>query len=225
MSFRRAERPPPQPRRTCSTQCYECRCRAGKWRAARFFNKFALSAKRRSGAGLWPARREAFFVGDSRDSAATRFFAREKNEERCRRIRGSVIWRSDCPRANAHGYTLQPHSRLCFALPPSVALTLTALRSALFDGLGGPSYANSLLENAVVAFFKLAKLGAKLLTDRKITTYVVILASHPCDAADCCENQQAATPPSFPASCWRCRPGRRRSCGRCRPASWRRERA
>jgi hypothetical protein len=34
-----------------------------------------------------------------------------------------------------------------------------------------------------VAFFNLAKFGAKLLTARKITTYVVILASPPCDAA------------------------------------------
>jgi hypothetical protein len=41
----------------------------------------------------------------------------------------------------------------------------------------------SLLKNAVVAFFNLAKCGAKLRTARKITTYVAILASHPCDDA------------------------------------------
>ncbi len=39
----------------------------------------------------------------------------------------------------------------------------------------------SLLKNAVVAFFNLAKCGAKLHTARKIATYVAILSSHPCD--------------------------------------------
>jgi hypothetical protein len=42
-----------------------------------------------------------------------------------------------------------------------------------------------LLKNAVVALFNLAKFGAKLLTARKIATYVAILASPPCDAAAC----------------------------------------
>ena len=41
--------------------------------------------------------------------------------------------------------------------------------------------ASCLLKNTVVAFFNVAKFGAKLLTARKITTYVVILASLPCD--------------------------------------------
>ena len=43
--------------------------------------------------------------------------------------------------------------------------------------------ASSLLKNAVVAFFNLARLRAKLLAARKISTYVAILTSHPCDAA------------------------------------------
>jgi len=34
-----------------------------------------------------------------------------------------------------------------------------------------PSSLNSLLKNAVLAFFNLAKFGAKLLTARKIATY------------------------------------------------------
>ena len=42
-----------------------------------------------------------------------------------------------------------------------------------------------LLKNAIVAFFNLAKLGAKLLAARKITTYVVILSLLPCDAPAC----------------------------------------
>jgi hypothetical protein len=41
------------------------------------------------------------------------------------------------------------------------------------------------VENAVVAFFNLAKFGAKLLTARKMATCVAILASPPCDAAAC----------------------------------------
>jgi hypothetical protein len=43
----------------------------------------------------------------------------------------------------------------------------------------------SLLKNAVVALFNLARCGAKLHTARKITTYVAILSSHPCDVAAC----------------------------------------
>jgi hypothetical protein len=43
--------------------------------------------------------------------------------------------------------------------------------------------ANSPLKNAVVAFFNLAKCGAKLRTARKITTCVAILSSRPCDGA------------------------------------------
>ncbi len=39
------------------------------------------------------------------------------------------------------------------------------------------------LKNAVVAFFNLAKCGAKLRTARKITTCVAILSSRPCDVA------------------------------------------
>jgi hypothetical protein len=39
------------------------------------------------------------------------------------------------------------------------------------------------LRYAIVAFFNLAKRGAKLRTARKITTYVAILSSHPCDGA------------------------------------------
>jgi rhamnose transport system substrate-binding protein len=39
------------------------------------------------------------------------------------------------------------------------------------------------LKNAVLAFFNLAKRGAKLGTARKMTTYVAILPSHPCDDA------------------------------------------
>ena len=45
--------------------------------------------------------------------------------------------------------------------------------------------ANSLLKNAVVAYFNLAKCEAKLRTARRITTYVAILSSHPCDVAAC----------------------------------------
>ena len=41
---------------------------------------------------------------------------------------------------------------------------------------------SSLLENTILAFFNLTKFGAKLLSARRITTYVAILASHPCDA-------------------------------------------
>ena len=39
------------------------------------------------------------------------------------------------------------------------------------------------MKNAIVAFFNVAKLGAKLLAARKIATYVVNLASLPCDVA------------------------------------------
>ena len=42
-------------------------------------------------------------------------------------------------------------------------------------------FSSSPLKNAVVAFFNLAKCAAKLRTARKITTYVAILPSHPCD--------------------------------------------
>ena len=52
---------------------------------------------------------------------------------------------------------------------------------------------SSLLKNALVAFFNLAKRGAKLRTARKITTCVAILSSHPCDVAACRLNQQAAS--------------------------------
>jgi len=41
------------------------------------------------------------------------------------------------------------------------------------------------MKNAFVAFFNLAKLAAKLLAARKITTYVAILQSHSCDCAAC----------------------------------------
>ena len=44
---------------------------------------------------------------------------------------------------------------------------------------------SSLLKNAVVAYFNLAKCEAKLRTARRITTYVAILSSHPCDVAAC----------------------------------------
>ena len=44
---------------------------------------------------------------------------------------------------------------------------------------------NSPLKNAIAVFLNLAKFGAKLLTGRKITTYVVILASPPGDAPAC----------------------------------------
>ena len=47
--------------------------------------------------------------------------------------------------------------------------------------LAGP--ASRPLKNALVAFFNLAKCEAKLRTARKITTYIAILASHPCDDA------------------------------------------
>jgi hypothetical protein len=40
-----------------------------------------------------------------------------------------------------------------------------------------------LLKNAVVAFFNLAKLRAKLLAARKTATLVAVLTSHPCDVA------------------------------------------
>ena len=50
----------------------------------------------------------------------------------------------------------------------------------------------SLLENAVVAFFNLAKRGAKLPAARKISTCVDILPSHPCDGSSLSINQQAA---------------------------------
>ena len=39
------------------------------------------------------------------------------------------------------------------------------------------------MKNALVAFFNVARFGAKLLTASKKTTYVVILASPPCDFA------------------------------------------
>ena len=42
-------------------------------------------------------------------------------------------------------------------------------------------YPSCLLKNAIVAFFNLAKCRAKLRTARRITTYVAILPSHPCD--------------------------------------------
>ena len=42
---------------------------------------------------------------------------------------------------------------------------------------------NHPLKIAIVAFFNLAKCEAKLRTALKITTYVVILRSHPCDRA------------------------------------------
>ena len=53
-----------------------------------------------------------------------------------------------------------------------------------FEGICGRSRtaANSLLKNAIRAFFNLAKLGAELLTARKRATYVAVGASHPCDA-------------------------------------------
>jgi hypothetical protein len=41
------------------------------------------------------------------------------------------------------------------------------------------------LKYAIVAYFNLAKCEAKLRTARKITTYVLILGSHPCDHAAC----------------------------------------
>jgi|GEM_PF-5090203 len=53
--------------------------------------------------------------------------------------------------------------------------------------------ASSLLKNACLAFFNLAKLNAKPLAARKITTCVVILASHPCDDAGCRILQQPAS--------------------------------
>jgi len=43
-----------------------------------------------------------------------------------------------------------------------------------------------------VAFFNLARRKAKLREARKITTYVAILSSHPCEVAACRENQHAA---------------------------------
>jgi hypothetical protein len=39
------------------------------------------------------------------------------------------------------------------------------------------------LKKAILAFFNLAKRGAKLHTARKITTYVAILSSPPCDVS------------------------------------------
>src|SRR4051812_36312975 len=51
---------------------------------------------------------------------------------------------------------------------------------------------SSLLKNALVAFFNLAKGGAKLRPARKITTSVAILGSHPCDHAGCRIFQQPA---------------------------------
>jgi hypothetical protein len=42
---------------------------------------------------------------------------------------------------------------------------------------------NSLLKNAVVAFFNLAKRQAKLVAARKTATCVAVLTSHPCDDA------------------------------------------
>jgi hypothetical protein len=44
---------------------------------------------------------------------------------------------------------------------------------------------SSPLKNAFLAFFNLAKREAKLPAARKITTYVVILSSHPCDVTAC----------------------------------------
>jgi hypothetical protein len=56
-----------------------------------------------------------------------------------------------------------------------------------------PEAASSLLINTIVALFNLAKRGAKLLAAHKITTYIAILLSHPCDAAACRVIQQAAS--------------------------------
>src|SRR3954447_18804660 len=55
-----------------------------------------------------------------------------------------------------------------------------------------PLLPSSLLKNALVAFFNLAKGGAKLRPARKITTSVAILGSHPCDHAGCRIFQQPA---------------------------------
>ncbi len=68
----------------------------------------------------------------------------------------------------------------------------------LADGrsAGGTDAASSRLNDAVVAFFNLAKHRAKLVAVRRITTYVVILASHPCDHAARGILPQAAGPAS-----------------------------
>jgi hypothetical protein len=50
-----------------------------------------------------------------------------------------------------------------------------ATHERLPSGHSPPSAPNNLLKNAIVAFFNLAKLAAKLLAARKITTYVAIL--------------------------------------------------
>jgi hypothetical protein len=62
---------------------------------------------------------------------------------------------------------------------------LPALFGSELEGAHGSARVGSIspLKNAVVAFFNLAKRGAKLRTARKITTYVAILSSHPCDDA------------------------------------------
>jgi hypothetical protein len=41
----------------------------------------------------------------------------------------------------------------------------------------------SLLKNAILAFFNLAKRRAKLVAARKTATFVAVLTSHPCDDA------------------------------------------
>jgi hypothetical protein len=51
-----------------------------------------------------------------------------------------------------------------------------------------------LLKNAVVAFFNLAKFGAKLLTARKRATFVGTLASPPCDAAGVLQKSTSCYP-------------------------------
>ena len=58
---------------------------------------------------------------------------------------------------------------------------------------GGRRFAPSARRNnASLAFFNLAKHGAKPRMARKITTYVAILSSHPCDVAACRIDQKAA---------------------------------
>ncbi len=48
-----------------------------------------------------------------------------------------------------------------------------------------PFRLNSLLKNTIVAFFNLARVAAKLLPARKITTYVAILSITSCDVTAC----------------------------------------
>ena len=48
-----------------------------------------------------------------------------------------------------------------------------------------PFAVSSPLVNALVAFFNLAKCGAKLRTARKTPIFIVVLTSHPCDDAAC----------------------------------------